>query len=155
MQLNFGNIPLPVTALVVDTIDCDILAGVPFCKENDIQVYLKKKTISIGSSNFAYGNKPTKQSDIFRTESFILRSDNSHVILPGKYLEFSSTPLKLYEGEISIEPHRSSPLNGSWPQPEHGIVPGGVPQLRQCGLSRRPLHYQNLTLDRAGLAGSG
>ena len=125
IQLNFGSIPLPVTALVVDTIDCDLLAGVPFCKENDIQVHLKKELITIGSSNFAYGTKPTRQSDIFRAESFILRSDNSHVVLPGEYLEFSSAPLKSYEGEISIEPHRSSPLNGSWPEPDISRVIDG------------------------------
>ena len=81
--------------------------------------------ITIGTSHFAYGTNPARQSDIFRTESYILRSDNSHVILPGEYLEFSSDPLKSYEGEIAIEPHRSSPLNGSWPQPEISRVIDG------------------------------
>ena len=163
IKLNFGTIPLPVTALVVDTIDCDILACVPFCKENDIQVHLKKEMITIGSFNFAYGTKPPRKYDIFRTESVILCSDSSHVILPGEYLEFSSEPLKPYEGEISIEPHRSSPMGGSWPEPNISRVIDGsirIPnnsgeaisfsKLQHFAMIRRvitlsdlPAHYQH------------
>ena len=42
VTLQFGDIDLPITALVVEKLDCDILAGVPFCKENYITVHLKR-----------------------------------------------------------------------------------------------------------------
>ena len=42
--LNFGNLNLPITALVIEKLDCDILAGIPFCKTNDIHIHLKAET---------------------------------------------------------------------------------------------------------------
>ena len=127
ITLNFSSISLPLTALVVDSLDCDVLAGVPFCKENDIQVHLKDEKISIGNSKVPYGCKPKSIChDIFRTESLILCNDSAKVILPGEFLEFSSESLKQFDGEVAIEPHQSSPMQGSWPNPEISRVIGGT-----------------------------
>ena len=127
ITLNFSSISLPLTALVVDSLDCDVLAGVPFCKENDIQVHLKDEKISIDNSKVPYGCKPKSIChDIFRTESLILRNDSAKVILPGEFLEFSSESLKQFDGEVAIEPHQSSPMQGSWPNPEISRVIGGT-----------------------------
>ena len=47
LNLNFGELTLPITALVVDSLDCDILSGIPFCRENDIEIHLKSEEISV------------------------------------------------------------------------------------------------------------
>ena len=41
ITLNFDDMQLPINALVVDQLDCDILAGVPFCKDNNLEVHLR------------------------------------------------------------------------------------------------------------------
>ena len=41
--LNFRSMDLPITAIVIDSLDCDVLAGIPFRKENDVQVHLKEE----------------------------------------------------------------------------------------------------------------
>ena len=40
-DLQFGDIVMPISGLVMDNLDCNILAGVPFCKENKIDVHLQ------------------------------------------------------------------------------------------------------------------
>ena len=41
-SIHYGSSELLVDGLVNDSLDCDILAGVPFCKTNDINVFMKK-----------------------------------------------------------------------------------------------------------------
>ena len=53
--------------------------------------------------------------NIFRVDSLLLSSDTSRVILPREYFEVENEQLSKYEGEVSVEPHISSPKN--WPQP--------------------------------------
>ena len=55
--LNFDGMVLPITALVIDNLDCDIHAGVPFCKHNDIEVHLKREEISVKDKRFSYGTR--------------------------------------------------------------------------------------------------
>ena len=131
ITLQFSKYSLPLTALVVDTLDCDVLAGVPFCRENDVQVHLKNEHIMINDIKIPYGGKlPPQCSDIYRTESLILRSDSAKFILPGEFLEFSSDSLKDFDGEVAIEPHSTSPLDGSWPIPEISRVIDGTVRIQ-------------------------
>ena len=101
---------------MVDNLDCDILAGVPFCKDNDVTVFLARDEISIGKTIIPYGAKcKPKIHEIFRADSFILRNDTRKVAMPDEFLEIESESLDGYEGEISIEPHIDSPAE--WPTP--------------------------------------
>ena len=73
ITLNFAGIDRPITDLVLDKIDCDILAGIIFCKINDIVVHLKDEYITIKDLRFPYGGKDVgRQHDIERTESMTL-----------------------------------------------------------------------------------
>ena len=45
--LSFKDFDLPIEALVTNSLDCDILAGVPFCKSNNIDVHMGSEDISI------------------------------------------------------------------------------------------------------------
>ena len=115
LNLQFGDISLPVSALVMDKLDCDILAGVPFCKENDITVHLKDEKLAIHSIKIKYGQKSASIChEIYRSESFLIRNVKVKALLPGDYMEFESEDLKGYNGEIAIEPHNHAKKK-TWP----------------------------------------
>ena len=52
IELHFGDMILHIDALVMETLDCNILVGVPFCKDNDVEVHLKKDEISIRGTRY-------------------------------------------------------------------------------------------------------
>ena len=66
-SIQFGDTDLPITGLVMENLDCDILAGGPFCKENNIDVFLNADEIYIGSLRIPYGAKPQTTHNIYRT----------------------------------------------------------------------------------------
>ena len=125
-SISFGKLLLSVEGLVNDSVECDILAGVPFCKANAVDISCYREEISIGAGQFStppltpvvirYGAAPQSiQHDIYRVESAVLRNDTSKVLLPGEYLEVAGPDLDRYEGEVSVEPRADSPLAGEWP----------------------------------------
>ena len=107
ITLNYEDLDLPLTALVIDNNDCDILVGVPFCTQNDIIPLMRKKQVSIGGRIYHYGNSSKKPSvqDIYKVDSFLLRNESAKVVLPGDYFEYSSDALAKFNGEVVIEPH--------------------------------------------------
>ena len=132
ITLSYENQSLPLTALVIDRQDCDILVGVPFCKENDVIPLMKKEQVMIGGSKYSYGKSAKRPSihEIFRVESFMLRNSSAKVVLPGDYYEFSSKDLHSFNGEIVIEPHTDSPLKGNWPSPIVSRVIQGMVRIQ-------------------------
>ena len=76
--LNFGSMDLPITAIVIDSLDCDVLAGIPFCKENDVQVHLKEVLITINSLCIPYGSK---DNTLNLTLKCILFPNNHSVVM--------------------------------------------------------------------------
>ena len=111
ITLNFAGMDLPITALVLDKLDCDVLAGIPFCKINYIEVHLKDEYITIKGLRFPYGAKGVgRQHDIKRTESFIVRNDTAKAVMPGEFVEIYADGLKCFEGEVDVEPHVESPF---------------------------------------------
>ena len=116
--LAFGEIELPIDGLVTDSLDCDILAGVPFCKANNIDIHLRAEKISLNGRSIPYGSQPESiQHDVYFCQSAILRNDQSRVIFPGDFIEIASPSLEHYEGEVAVEPRMDSPLQGRWPEP--------------------------------------
>ena len=76
--LTFRGMSLTLSALVMDDLNCDILAGIPFCKANDVHVHLKSEQITIKDTTTRYGadmkrNNVTKK--ICRVDTCVLRSD--------------------------------------------------------------------------------
>lgn len=45
--IHFDGMDLPLEALVVENLDCGILAGTPFGKVNDVEVSLRKEIITM------------------------------------------------------------------------------------------------------------
>ena len=87
---------MPITALVLDSLDFDILAGRPFCKVNDIQIHLRSECMYIGDLKIPYGAKSKEESCIYRVESYILRNDSAKVLLPGEFLEIHNNEFFLF-----------------------------------------------------------
>ena len=46
-EISFGDITLKVDGLINESLEYDILAGVPFCKENKVDVLMSRELISI------------------------------------------------------------------------------------------------------------
>ena len=138
-KISFGYSELSVDGLINDSLDCDILAGVPFCKVNNIDIHLRQEEISIDGKRIPYGSKPDSiQHDVFYADSVILRNDTSKVLYPGEYIEIYSDNLSIYEGEIAIEPRTDSPLQGNWPAPSISRVIQGT--VRIPNETEEPIH---------------
>ena len=135
--LNFGELTLPITALVVDSLDCDILSGIPFCRENDIEIPLKSEEISVMGQRIPYGMKPKNSHDIYRAETITLKNKGQQVILPGEFVEVQDDSLVNYEGEVSVEPCLDSVGEIGWPQPHISRVVHGT--VRIPNLSDNPV----------------
>ena len=102
--LNFRDTELPTDGLANDKLDCDILAGVPFCKTSNIELHLKEEEITINGKRIPYGSKPDSiQHDIYLMESCTLHNNVSQVLFPGEFLEIYDN-FSIYEGEIAVEP---------------------------------------------------
>ena len=115
--LTRNDLELNFSGLIIDDLDVDILAGVPFMEENDIAVRPKSKEISIGNNCcFTYdGNIP--KCPVNRHSS-ILRATVKTTIWPGEFLDLT-IPRKeasLHDTLVAIEPHASS-SNVEWPAP--------------------------------------
>ena len=120
--ISYGKRRLLVDGLVNESLDCDILAGCPFCKDNYVDVSCAREEIIMGDPRegvptiIKYGSEPKSiQHDIYRVESTVLRTDCPKVLLPGEYVEIDTPDLHSYEGVISVEPRADSPLSGEWP----------------------------------------
>ena len=116
ITISYAHLNLPLSALVVDVLDTDILLGVPFCEQNDVTVNLGRKFIDIQGLKIAYGQKGANKGGKGAT---ILRNTVSAVVYPGEFLEVECKDSSgLCDGdEVSIEPHTDSPCEGMWPSP--------------------------------------
>jgi len=115
--LTRNDMELKFSGLVVDDLDVEILAGVPFMEINDIAVRPKNKEISIGSDcSFTYDGT-TPQCSV-NSRSSILRVTERTTIWPGEFLDVP-VPVKdssLHDALVAVEPHSSSSCN-TWPTP--------------------------------------
>ena len=70
LTIQFDDMNLPLSALVVEKLDCDILGGVPFGIDHDVNIYLKEKAFSIHGRKYPYGAQtPIPVQNIYRVES--------------------------------------------------------------------------------------
>ena len=113
---------LSISGLVNNSLEYDILAGVPFCKANEVDVLLSKDLI------IPYCSKPESiQHSIFPVESVIVSNDKSRVL----YLGITSRS----QVRLQID----SPLEGMWPSPTISQVIQG--SIRIPNHSEEPIHH--------------
>ena len=90
LMLSRNSVDLKLEALVVNDLDIDILAGIPFLTTNDIGLRPSKQQIIIGGSDVVFYGPPSSEPSINRvrrTQAVILRSPSTSVVWPGEYLE--------------------------------------------------------------------
>ena len=111
VTLTRDNLTFAFSGLIVNDLDVDILAGVPFMEENDIAVRPKKKLITIGDTHkFSYSSATPTYNANHRAS--VLRATCKSTVWPGEYLEvpIDASP----DSEVAIEPHILSHSN-EWP----------------------------------------
>ena len=128
--LSRSNKRLALNALVVEDLDVDILAGIPFLITNDISIRPATQQLTIqGVETILYrtDSKHSAQAHAVRaTTSFVLRSSApSTVIWPGDYLEIDVPSELGTDSSIAIEPRcdpaslkRPPPHKQQWPPPQ-------------------------------------
>ncbi|KAK3100645.1 hypothetical protein FSP39_023014 [Pinctada imbricata] len=104
--------------LVVENLDVEVLAGIPFMESNDVAVRPSKRTINIGDhAVYNYGsNSKRKEHTSFRTCVHVLRAVASKTIWPGDSIELD---VPFEDSWLALEPHSSSTKNTyiSFPSP--------------------------------------
>ena len=118
------SVELKLEALVVNDLDIDILAGIPFMTANDISLRPSRQQILIGDSQVVYYGQSLIDSSvnrIRRTQAIVLRSPTTSVVWPGDFYEFNIPQDLASEGDciLSIEARPDSTNNPKiWPQPQ-------------------------------------
>jgi len=122
-SIDFAGMNLAVTAVVIDAIDCDLPAGISFCKEHDVRLRLKDELVFINNLSLPYGARGDTFPDGTSSQK-LLRNGVAQVILPGEYLEIHDSSLP--EGEVALEPRFGSLCEGEWLVPFLTRVIGNV-----------------------------
>ena len=119
---------LELHALVLEDMDVDILAGVPFMELNDVGVRPSLHEVHFfAHPYYPHGKSVAKYQDKSqlrkKNDARILRMSASNaVILPGEYLELDPPPGLPSDCEIAIHPKHDAPSvraysNSSWSLP--------------------------------------
>ena len=122
LTLSRGNKTLKLEALVVNELDVDILAGIPFMTANDVSVRPAKQEIIIDEStvvNYGFTHDKSVCNRVRRTQAYVLRSSsNATVIWPGNYIEVDLPSDLDPDCTVAIETHvDSSKSSDSWLTP--------------------------------------
>ena len=138
--LSRDNIELKLEALVVNDLDVDILAGIPFMAHNDVSVRPAKHQILIGDSVIVtYGTLHSDSHNrVRRTQAHILKPETTSVIWPGNYLEIALPSDLQPDCTVAIEArigNVKSPQN--WPPP--GIIEAVSDKIRIPNNTSSPL----------------
>ena len=113
-SLTRGQWTFELDALVGRQLDVDILAGNPFMVRNNIGIRPAKRQIAIGDTeiiNYGSSTRHTRQPNVRRTQSFLLRSPNRTVVLPGEYVQFSTPSDSDSDTWWALEPRLDCPSN--------------------------------------------
>ena len=134
-----NDLSFMLQAVVVEELDCDVLAGNPFMEENDIVPDPPRKQIIIQNRHFipySAGTSKKLPLQVRRTQSFLLRSQKNQVVLPGDFIELQS-PTNMEDNTIiAIEP-RCDTGDNTWIQPLLSRSVAGV--VRIPNLSHEPV----------------
>ena len=80
---------LHLDALMVNDLDVDVLAGMPFMKHNDVSIRSSKNQVAIGDSviiEYLSDNNPSGVHNVRGAQAYILRSEPTQtVIWPGAF----------------------------------------------------------------------
>ncbi|ESO90481.1 hypothetical protein LOTGIDRAFT_164058 [Lottia gigantea] len=112
---------LHLTALVVESMDVDLLGGTTFMSVNDVSVRPARVQVMIGEEIYKYGPSEDNKSPVVRrTQASVLRSTESTTIWPGQFIEVK-LPANINQlSTVAIEPRLDSAQTNDhtrWPEP--------------------------------------
>jgi hypothetical protein len=99
------DITMQLDALVVDDLDVDVPAGMPFMKNNDVSLHPSRNLIVIKNTSIKYGylHQQRPSSSVRRSQVDLIRSPVKAAVYPGEYIELCIPPY-LSDCEVAIEP---------------------------------------------------
>lgn len=108
--------------LVVENLDSDILAGIPFMTQNDVSVRPAKHQVCLGENIYSYGAHTDASGGHAVRRAHVIRAQAKATVWPGEYIELELPPdLCDMDKELAIEPHIGSPHEltetQGWPAP--------------------------------------
>ena len=128
LSFTCGDITLPMEAIVLEELGCDVIGGAPFLEQNQIVLDMPNRDIAIQSKHrFPYAPKsafkpplPTRQS-----ASFLLKAPAQQTILPGENIELPTPDGLANNTIVAIEP-RMDTGDTSWITPHLTECMAGV-----------------------------
>ena len=145
LSLSRGSLSFHLEALVVDSLDVEVLAGIPFMTANDISVRPAKQQIIFADNTVTYyGSSQSESSSsnkVRRTQAYLIRSEiPSTVVWPGDYLEVKVPDSVDPESTVAIECRTDQDKTRSWPRP--GLVEAVNGALRIVNDTSEPQHVR-------------
>ena len=132
---------MALDALVVEEMDSEILAGIPFMEENDIALRPACKEICIGGiETFKYNtNRRVSPHNAVRRAQVVRAPPSGATIWPGEYIELP-IPSEYDDCEIALEPRYANHHNPriQWLCPNITETVGG--RIRIVNSSSDPIH---------------
>ena len=138
LQVSRGKHVFNIEALIVENLDVDILAGVPFMDSNDVGIRPAKRQVILKDGSIVNYDH-SAQSSIRRTTAHILRATVKTTILPGEFLEVP-LPFGPDDSLIAVEPHISSKFSDQWPRVS--VTQSIDGQLRLLNDTNEPLSFK-------------
>ena len=120
LTLSFNNKQFTLNALVVESLDVEILAGMPFLNINDITIRPARNQVIFSDGSVQTYNNPggrntdCKPPTVGRTSAYVLKPPSA-TVWPGDFIELL-VPSDLETGEIALEPRIESG-DAFWPSP--------------------------------------
>ncbi|KAJ8414133.1 hypothetical protein AAFF_G00067310 [Aldrovandia affinis] len=127
--------------LVVEDLDSDILAGIPFMEKNYVSIRPAKHQICLGDDVYRYGTYHTSTDRHAVRRAHVLRAPAKSTVWPGDYIELDLPPdLCGVDGELAVEPHidalRDQAGTHQWPAPT--LLRGVSGKIRVPNLTNVP-----------------
>ncbi|KAJ8396457.1 hypothetical protein AAFF_G00017630 [Aldrovandia affinis] len=127
--------------LVVEDLDSDILAGIPFMEKNDVSIRPAKHQICLGDDVYRYGTYHTSTDRHAVRRAHVLRAPAKSTVWPGEYIELDLPPdLCDVDGELAAEPHIDALCDQAgthqWPAPT--LLRGVSGKIRVPNLTNVP-----------------
>ena len=93
--------------LVVEDLDVDVLAGIPFMEVNDVSVRPSKREIIISDNIvYTYGSVPPQKKS--NGHAHVLRAVATETVWPGQYIELGiPEEVSAQDSWLALEPHTS------------------------------------------------
>ena len=120
-QLTRDNISFHFEGLVVENLDVEVLAGIPFMTHNDISIRPSKRQVLIGDDLTCTYGSPSSVGKPSTKGVHVLRASVSTTIWPGEFIELQlPDDSSFQDATLAVEPHIGNQNPHSpqhWPQP--------------------------------------